>query len=299
MAISRGQFSALVAPDLRHVYVETGKERPLEYPLIFNTQDMEWNPVTDRQISGLGTMPEKPEGSQFQPDQPILGGSKGYTAVPYGMAFEVTWEMWRDELYGVMRELSAELARSARNRQEVQAWSILNNAFSTSYVGFTASEALCSTAHTGLDGVSRANRPSPDVSFGVTYLQNAIRRFEELTDERNLPRLMGPTMAIISPLNKWAAREVLGSSNKPYTADNEINALIEEDLSWMVSHYLTTNTYHFLLTAKGQHDLNYLWRDQPIFDSFDDPWTKNAVFTSYQRHTEGYGSWRGIEGSTG
>ena len=299
MAISRGQFSALVAPDLRHVYVETGKERPLEYPLIFNTQDMEWNPVTDRQISGLGTMPEKPEGSQFQPDQPILGGSKAYTAVPYGMAFEVTWEMWRDELYGVMRELSAELARSARNRQEVQAWSILNNAFSTSFVGFTASEALCSTAHTGLDGTSRANRPSPDIGFGVTYLQNAIRRFETLTDERGLPRLMAPSLAVLAPLNKFVAREVLGSANKPYTADNEINALVEEDLSWMISHYLTTNTYHFLLTAKGQHDLNFLWREHPIFDSFDDPWTKNAVFTSYQRHTEGYGSWRGIDGSTG
>jgi len=299
MAISRGQFSALVAPDIRHVYVETGKERSLEYPLVFNVQDMEWNPVTDRQISGLGTMPEKPEGSQFQPDQPIMGGSKGYTAVPYGMAFEVTWEMWRDELYGVMRELAAELARSARNRQEVQAWSILNNAFSTSFTGFTTSEALCSTAHAGLDGVSRANRPSPDVGFGVTYLQNAIRRFEEMTDERNLPRLMAPTTVIISPLNKFVAREVLGSSNKPYTADNEINALIEEDLSWMIAHYLTTNTYHFLLAAKGQHDLNYLWRDHPIFDSFDDPWTKNAVFTSYQRHIEGYGSWRGIDGSTG
>ena len=131
MPIGRGTFSALVAPDLRNVYVETGKERPLEYPLVFNVQSMEWNPVKDQQISGLGTMPTKPEGSQFTLDQPIIGGTKEYTASPFGLAVEVTFEMWRDDLYAVMRELSAELARASRNRQEVNAWGLLNNAFST------------------------------------------------------------------------------------------------------------------------------------------------------------------------
>jgi hypothetical protein len=32
---------------------------------------------------------------------------------------------------------------------------------------------------------------------------------------------------------------------------------------------------------------------------FDDPFTKNAIATTYQRHTVGYGAWRGIDGSTG
>ena len=299
MAIGRGTFAALLAPDLRKVYIETGKERPLEYPLFFNVSDMEWNPVKDQQISGLGTMPSKPEGSQFALDQPIIGGSVSYTAAPFGLAVEITWEMWRDELYGVMREMMAEMKRSSNNRQEVDAWSVLNNAFSTSFVGFTASESLCSTAHTGLDGVSRANRPSPDIGGSITGLQNAITRFERMTDERNLPRLLAPSLVVLDPQNKYAAREILGSTSKPYTADNEVNALIEEDMSWLVCHYLTTATYNFVSAAKGVHDLNFMFRDHPIFDSFDDPWTKNAIFTSYQRHTKGYGSWRGIDGSTG
>lgn len=299
MPTTRGAFSALLAPDLRRVYMETGKERPLEYPTLFNVDDMEWNPVTDRQISGLGTMPAKNEGAQFTLDEPLLGGTKSYEATPYGLAVEITFEMWRDDLYGVMRELSAELARASRNRQEVDAWSILNNAFSTSFVGFTGAESLCSTAHVGLDGVTRANRPSPEIGFSVTGIQSAIRRFETMTDERGMPRLMAPTMAIITPTNKFAAREVLGSSGAPYTPDNELNALIEEDLSWMVAHFVTTATNWWLIAAKGVHDLNFLWRDHPIFDNFDDPWTKNAIFTSYQRHTKGFGSWRGVDGSTG
>lgn len=299
MPTNTGAIAELLAPDLRRVYVDTGKERPLEYPMFFNVEDMEWNPLTDQQVSGLGTLPGKDEGEQFTMDDILMGTTKTYTASPFGMAVEITWEAWRDELYGVMREMVRELARASRNRQEVDAWSVLNNAFSTSYTGFEASTALCSTSHTGLDGTTHANKPSTDISFSQTGLQNAITRFENMTDERNLPRLMTPSQIILAPANKFVAREVLGSPQKAYTAQNEINALIEEDLTWMVCHYLTTSTYWFLCASKGQHDVNFLWRDHPIFDMFDDPWTKNAIATVYQRHTKGYATWRGIDGSTG
>ncbi|MCH7761298.1 hypothetical protein IIA15_07885 [candidate division TA06 bacterium] len=298
MAIGRGGFAALLVPDLHRVYIETGKERPLEYPAVLNTPDMETNPIKDQQISGLGTMPSKPEGIQFGLDQPILGGTKSYTAEPFGLAVEITWEMWRDELYGIMRELSREMARSSRNRLEVDAWDPFNGAFDATKVGFTAGEAL-SGDHVGLDGVTRRNRPTVDVGFSVTGIQNAILHFEGLTDERGLPRLMAPTFAIVTPANKFVAREILGSTGKPFTSDNELNSLIEEDLGWMVAHFITSSTAWFVMAAKGVHNINFFMRDNPIFDSFDDPWTKNAVFTSYQRHTKGFGAWRGLFGSTG
>ena len=299
MATGRGAIAALLTPNLRKVYVETGKERPAEAPLFFNMSDMDWNPITDQQVSGLGTMPAKSEGTQFTYDEMIMGGTKTYTAEPYGLAFEATWEAWRDELYGVLEEMTRELARAGRNRMEVDAWSLLNNGFSTSFNGFTSGEALFSTSHAGLDGATRANRPSPDIGLSITGIQSAIVRFENMTDERGLPRLMAPVNVILGPTNKFVAREVLGSAGKPYTTDNELNAIIEEDLSWMVCHYLTSTTMWVMAAAKGVHDLNFLWRDHPIFDSFDDPHTKNAVFTSYQRHTKGFGTWRGVDGTTG
>lgn len=299
MPTNTGAIAELLAPDLRRVYFETGKERPLEYPLYFNVEDMDWNPLTDQQVSGLGTLPSKDQGEQFSMDDIIMGSTKTYTASPFGMAVEITWEAWRDELYGIMREMVRELSRASRNRQEVDAWSVLNNAFSTSYTGFTASKSLCSTSQTGLDGTSHANRPSPDISFSQTGLQNAITRFENMTNERNLPSLMTASQILIGPENKFVAREVLGSPQRAYTSDNEVNALIEEDLTWMVCHYFSTSTYWFLSAMKGQHDVNFLWRDHPIFDMFDDPWSKNAIATVYQRHTKGFATWRGIDGSTG
>jgi len=299
MATSSGSIAALLAPDLRKVYFETGKERPLEYPMIANVAEMEWNPVTDQQVSGLGTMPGKSEGVSFTKDDILMGTTKTYTASPYGLAVEITWEAWRDELYGVLNEMIACLARASRNRQEVQFWSILNNAFSTSYAGFQATTALCSVSHTGLDGTTRTNKPSTDVGLSITGIQNSITRFEDMTDERNLPRLMAPVMALVTSADKFTAREIFGSAGKPYTAQNEINALVEDDIAYMVCHYITTSTYWFLVAAKGVHDLNFLWRDHPIFDLFDDPWTKNAVATTYQRHAEGWATWRGVDGSDG
>lgn len=297
-AIGRGTFSALVAPDLHKVVIEIGKERPLEYPSVLNTGDMPWNPIKDQQISGLGSLAPKPEGSQFTRDQPIIGGQISYTAVPYGLAAEITYEMWQDELYGVMRELAAEMGRAARNRKEVDAWRPFNSAFvNTTFAGFDG-VALCSTAHTRLDGgANMANRPSPDVGLSITGIQNMMINFHNMVDERGLPRLMSPTNIVIGSSNVYVAREILGSTNKPYTTNNEINALVQDDLSYTVCHYLTTATNWFGTAAKGIHDVWFYLRTDTIPDAFDDPWTKNAVYSVYQRHIPGFGSWRGIYGS--
>ena len=293
-------LSTLLLPDFKRVYFETGKERPAEYTLFLNVEDLDWQGEKDLQISGLSTMPAKAEGSQFALDAPILGGQKQYTANPYGLAVEISWEMWRDDLYGVMKELIGSIARAGRNKQEVQAHSVMNNAFSTSFVGFTAAESLCQTSHALLNGATADNRPTTDIGVSVTYLQGAITRYENMVDERGLPRLMAPRMYLYGPSNRFVGREILGSSHKPFSANNEINSLVQDDLSVMVDHYLTTSTYHFLLAAQGEHDLNFRWRDHALFDMFDDPRTKTAVATGYQRHTDGvFGAWQGVDGSTG
>jgi hypothetical protein len=261
---------------------------------------MEWNPITDGQYTGLGTMPEKPEGSQFRTDRPIAGGTKVYTAVPYGFAFEVTWEMWRDERFGLMEEMTRELRRSSMQRLNVSGWAAINNAFSTSYAGFEASKSLCSTSHVGLDGVTRTNRPSVDIGLSVTAIQGATTRFMNMTNERNLPLLLSPDVLVLNPAQRFTAREILGSSGAPYKADNEINSLVQEDLRYIISRYKTSTTSWLMLAKKGQHDLNFFYRDRPMYDSWDDPTTKNAVFAVYQRHTDSeYGSWKGTDGSTG
>jgi hypothetical protein len=300
MPANRNTFGALLTPGIRKVVMEVGVDRPPEFSAWANVPDMPWNPVTDRQITGLTTVGSMPEGTQFPLDNPILGGTKAYEAVPYGGAFEVTRPMWEDDFYGPINDMGKELGRSSRQRMEIDAHSLLNNAFSTSFVGFIAAESLCSTSHARIDGgAAQANRPSPDIGFSVTGIQALLVRFENLVNERGLTELLQPSMFLVTPTNKFNAREILGSAHKPFTADNEINSLLEEDMGWMVNHYLTTATYWFGLCSKSVHDLNFFIRTPPSFDSFDDPWTGNAVFTVWQRHIPGFGRWKGIDGSTG
>lgn len=298
--INRAAFSAFIAPDIFRVYVDTGRERPLEYTQIANITDMPYNPIKDQQVAGLPQMPDKPEGTRFLTREPIVGASKTHTANPRGMAVEFTFEGWDDELYGVMIEEARELRRSSNNRLEVDFWEVFEQAFNTAFAGFTASKSLCSTSQTLLNGGTASNRPSPDIGFSVTAIQNAILNFHDMVDEQGIPRLMHPTTVLITPENIFAAREILGSSGAPYTSDNEINSLVQEDLRWMVTHYLTSSTAWFVLAANGVHDIQMGIRNAPMFDNFDDPWTKNAVFTVYQRNTTGYfNTWRGVYGSTG
>lgn len=297
--ITRAGFSELLRPDLHKVYIDTGLQNPTEFDKIFNVIDMPYNPITDQQISGLGTMPVKDEGDPFDMDEPIMGGSVDYLAVPYGLAVEFTFEAWNDELYGIFTEIVKELQRASQNRLEVDAHSIINLAESGTLVGFDGL-SLINTAHTLLDGSATVgNRPATDINFSFTAVQNAVQAFHDLVDERGLPRLMSPSNALVTSAFYQDAREILGSSGKPYVANNEINALVHEDLVWMVCHYITNANKWMINSRQGVHDMNFYVRNDPVFDMFDDPRTRNAVATVYQRHVAGFGTWRGTYGSTG
>ena len=306
MPTRTGQFAPLITPLLRKVLVDVGKERPTEYDKFMNVRDMKWAVETERQIAGLGSMPAKAEGDSFVMDDPILGGTKVYTAVAYGLGVEITREMWLDDLYGPIRGIGKELAKASRNRMEVDAHAPINNMNSTAAlnVGFTAGEALiadgtAANGHLGLDGNLRRNRPTVDVAFGVAGLQDGIEQLEGATNERNRPMMLKAKTALVSQQNRWSAREILGSTGRPYTGNNEINALVEDDLTWMVDHFLTDLDFWVLLSDKSEHDLNFLVKDQPVLNTFDYPMNGNVIVTIWQRHVPGHGSWRGVFGSTG
>jgi len=300
--VGRTAFAALMAPDIRQVYEMTGMERPLEYDKVENVQDLPWNPIKDIEVAGLSTVPAKQEGQTFVLDAPVIENAIAVAVQEWGLAVEFTYPAWEDEQYGVFHDMARELARSGRNREEVVGWNLYNTATSTPPVGSAFDGlSLLNSAHTAVanPGVTISNRPSPDVGFSVTGIQGSILRFHALTNDRGLPQILFPKLFVLAPQNLFAAREILGSTNKPYTSDNEINQLQVEDFYYMISHYLTTATNWFLQSAQGEHDLNFGWRTHVILDSFDDPWTKNAIFTIYFRIISWFGDFRGIDGSSG
>jgi hypothetical protein len=131
----------------------------------------------------------------------------------------------------------------------------------------------------------------------VTGLQNALVDFDRMRDDRGRPQFIRPKLLLINPEDRFTAEEVLQSEYKPGTANNEINALKNKGLSFMVLHYLSDSDAWFLLG--DQHDLNFVWDTRPrqaMTDDFDAEVIKRKVVQGF---AVGHGEWRGTWGTSG
>lgn len=309
MTTNREMFADLLAPGLRKIFFDDYNNRLSEWERIFNVETTNRKYEDDYQMGGLGKMPQKAEGQSITYDDPLSGKTLRYIPLSWGLGFRVTYEAYKDDLYGVLgKRMTMQLSKAAKWAQEVHAWGVLNDGFADS--GLASGTTRCNTfdgislfnvAHTRLDGGSQANRSSTDADLSISSLQAGIDLFEGWTDERGMPMICQPKLLVIPYQSKWVAKEILHSDGKPYTAGNEINALKDEGLDFMVSHWLTdsTNDSWFLLADKSEHSLNWFWREKPIVSSADDFDTGDAKNKCYQRFIAGVSNWVGCFGSQG
>jgi|SRR5262245_25162249 len=304
MASTTGGFSALLAPGLFDVLFNEINHQPNQWVPVFNTYDSERQYEEELKVAGLGAMVAKPEGTNTTFDDPIISGKVRYTHSSYGLGFRVTREMYDDDLYDIMDNMAAELGRAAAYKVEVDAWSILNNAFNASFAGLDGL-SLCNLNHTRLDGGTViANKPSTDADFSFTSYQAALDHFNTLLDDRGRPLVVYPSLICLDPTFQWAAKEVTDSEYKPYTAGNEINPLKMDGVEYLPVRYLTNIRSWFLLAvkkqqAKGGHDLKFFWRTRPETANADDFLSGDALFKCFARFSKGFAEWRGVYGSSG
>ena len=305
MTITRSQAISLLEPKISNIWHEAYPQRPVEYTSFVNIRSTRKQTVTDYKLSDFGPLRLKGEGETIIYDDPLFGPEKAYTPVRFGLGYKITQEMVDHELYGQVEKFERALITSSVNLQETKAALLLVNGFGTTNAeGFNASGfdslALFSTAHTRLDGgATLRNRPSADVDLGVTGLQNAIVDYHtQNLDDRGRPQLIRPKMIVINPADIFTARELLQSEFKPGTANNEVNALREEGLSFMVSHFLGADTDQWFLLG-DQHDLNFIWDTRPrggMEEDFDSEVIKRKVVEGF---FVGHGEWRGVWGTSG
>jgi hypothetical protein len=276
----------------------TLNRQPNQWVGVMHTHEMKKAYEEDTKVAGLGSMVPKPEGDPISFDVPIMGAGVRYTPASYGLGFRITREMWDDDLYHIMDKMASELGRAASYKIEVDAWSILNNGFNNAFTG-SDGLPLLHVAHTRLDGgATMANKPTVDVDFSATAYQAALDHFKTLVDERGRPVVMNPSLLIIDPSFEWAAKEILESEYKPYTANNEINVLRSDGkMDYLLSRYLTDTDSWFVLS--DEHDLNFFWRVKPETGEADDFLTGDALYKIYSRYAKGFTEWRGVYGSSG
>lgn len=303
MTLTRAQAMVLLEPKLSNIWHDAYPSQPVEWTSFLNVRTANKATITDYKLTDFGSLRLKGEGENIGYDDPIFGGTIAYTPVRWALGYKVTDEMRKHELYGQVERFEKALVKSAVNLQEVQSALVLNNGFGTtaadgfSALGFDGLQ-LFSVSHTRLDGgaVFR-NRPSTDIDIGVAGIQGMIIDFMRLNDDRGRPISVRPKLVIINPEDYFTVKEILQSEYKPGTANNEINVLKDEGLSFMVSHYLTDSDSWFALG--DQHDLNFVWDERPrggMQEDFDAEVIKRKIVQGF---ATGHGEVRGAWGTSG
>jgi hypothetical protein len=296
--MARGAFSKTIVPGYRKILFETYKERPAEGNVLVNMGTSKRAYEEDFPIAGFGTLLVKTEGGAVPYQDAIEGLVKRYAWTTYALGFKITQEMYEDDLYGIFgNKMSKALGRSARNNFEIVAHAPLNNAFSTSFVGFETAKSLCSLTHTTLRGQTIANRPTTDTDITLISLQAAVEHFDSLVDEAGLPMLRIPRRLVYNPGDRWIVAQLLKSEKLPGGNMNDVNELRNQGLQPHLSHYLTDSDAWYILA--DEHDVNYFDRRQPVFSNTDDFETGDAKFKLTRRNGSGFGDWRGVYGSPG
>lgn len=293
-----GAFSALMAPGLRKVYYDYLKKWSEEYSQVANILTSKRQYEEDLIMAGLGAFIRKPESTSIHYDTGQQGPKVRYTHNTFALGFRITREAYDDDLYGILGpKMSKSLAQSAIDTVELQFGAFWDDIYAgATYKGFDGL-SLINTAHITTMGATQSNRPAVDADLGVSTLRAALVNLEKTQDERGFPRMKRAGRIIVDPTFQFVAKELTQSQGKPYTADNEINAFSGMGLTYWVFHYQSTANSWAVLAPKGEHDINYFWRQRPILDNSDDFDTKDAKFTGYFRNSMGFGDWRGIYGS--
>jgi hypothetical protein len=301
------QFIKLYERPLRKTFFLHLKEHAPEYKRWVNIVNTDNAFDDDFKVSEFGTVPVQAEGTDVQFEAAIPGDIKRYITTERGLGYIITRKMRDDDKTTTMVRMTQALRRSFRHMFEVEAAAIFNNATSTAtrYLGMD-SAALISTSHSLLDGANTyANRPSSDLDFSDTALQNAVINFFRMKGEKNLPVLLSPKtlwgdggqMYEFAKQTKNEYEPDSGDRNKNYTRIGASDVGGVSD--YIPSRYASDTDAWFLMSDKSQHSMNLFIRVNPEFEMGHDFSSGNIQAKGYARLISGFSDWRGVYGSVG
>lgn len=300
-------YQELLEPGLRKVFYETYKEMPEEYSKIFHVKTS--NKAIERDF-GMGAMKpwtefsatnKMPSGTAYGAvDMPTIeyqtvpkGNEVVFTHEEFASGIAIERKYMDDEQYGVIKKMTADLARAGRYKVESDASKLLNTAFTAKKENvYEATPVALIGTHTLLGGGTCSNKVQKDLS--AESLKEAMVLAKRQKDEAgNLIVLKFDTL-VVPPTQEFLAQELLRSTHVTGSNHNDINVL-QSKANIVVYDYLTSDTNTFLMDSVN-HGLSFYWRVKPEFkreEQFDSLVDK---YRGYMRYSYGYSDWRGIIG---
>lgn len=301
MAISRAQLLKELLPGLNALFgLEYGRYGE-EHKEIFDTESSDRSFEEETKLSGFSAAPVKNEGSAIAYDNAQEVFTARYTHETIALGFSITEEAVEDNLYdSLSARYTKALARAMAYTKQTKAASVLNNGFSSSYLGGDA-KALFATDHPLVDGGTNANTPTVAADLNETSLEAAVIQIAGWTDERGLLIAAKPKKLIIPPSSMFIATRLLETEKRVGTSDNDINALKTNGAipgGYAVNHFLTDNDAWFL-TTDVPNGLKHFVRVKMKTDMDGDFDTGNVRYKARERYSFGWSDPLGMWGSPG
>jgi len=301
MAISRSQLVKELEPGLNALFGMEYKRYQNEHEAIFSVESSDRAFEEEVMLSGFGAAPVKNEGAGVSYDNAQEAYTARYTHETVAMAFALTEEAIEDNLYDrLSARYTKALARSMAHTKQVKAASVLNNAFSSSYVGGDG-VALCSSAHPTTGTANFSNMPTVAADLNETSLEQGIIDIAGFTDERGLKVAVTVRKMIVPKELQFTAERLLKTTLRVGTADNDINALLSMGMvpeGYTVNHFLTDSDAWFLMTD-APNGLK-MFNRSPIKTAFEGDFdTGNVRYKARERYSFGWSDPRGVYGSAG
>ena len=308
MAISRAQLLKELLPGLNALFGLEYSRYGEEHKEIYDTEKSERSFEEETKLAGFGAAPVKNEGAAIAYDTAQEAFTARYTHETIALGFSITEEAIEDNLYdSLSARYTKALARGMAYTKQVKAASVLNNAFSGSFLGGDG-VSLCGVSSGGsrvghplVNGAVNYNSPGTGVDLNETSLEAAVIQIAAWTDERGLLIAAKPRKMIIPPALMFVAKRLLDTELRVSTTDNDINALKQMGAipeGYAVNHFLTDANAWFLLTDVP-NGLKHFER-APMNTSMDGDFeTGNVRYKARERYSFGWSDPLGIWGSAG
>ena len=301
MAISRAQLLKELLPGLNALFGLQYATYDQEHKEIYETETSERSFEEETKLSGFSAAPVKNEGSAIAYDNAQEAWTARYNHETIALGFSLTEEAIEDNLYdSLSARYTKALARAMAYTKQVKAAAVLNNGFSSNYLGGDG-VALFSASHPLITGGTNSNIPSTAADLNETSLEAAVIQISLWTDERGLLIAAKPKKLIVPSSLQFVATRLLETELRVGTNDNDINALknngsISE--GYAVNHFLT-DTNAWFLTTDVPNGMKHFVRS-PLANSMDGDFdTGNVRYKSRERYSFGWSDPLGMYGSAG
>lgn len=297
MAISRAQLLKELLPGLNGLFGLEYSRYGEEHKEIFDIESSDRSFEEETKLSGFGAAPTKTEGGAIGYDTAQEAWTARYTHETIALGFAITEEAIEDNLYdSLSARYTKALARAMAYTKQVKAAAVLNNAFSSSYLGGDG-KALCATDHPLVSGGTNSNRPTTGADLNETSMEAAIIQMAAWTDERGLLIAGKGKKLVIPPALQFVAERLFKTTGRVGTSDNDINTM-KGKFTWTVNHWLTDTNAWFMLTdvPNGLKMFERVAMKTGMDGDFD---TGNVRYKARERYSFGFSDPLGVWGSPG